>query len=162
MHILVQHLGVLCLLDHFNHGVPVGGVAIQWNYPEKIKVKIKGIYIKQKILNAITLNRHFKKQNKNLWRKTKEQVQTRISRGHESSSWEEFVKHSPPSILEQLTQLIETTALSPLKVIVTQSPNKEKYFCSRAITVDIGPDQKPIAPCYEVRAEEVRLYWNLT
>lgn len=41
------------------------------------------------------------------------QVQIKFFGGHESSSWEKFVKHfSPPSILEQLTQLIETTALS--------------------------------------------------
>ena len=34
--------------------------------------------------------------------------------GHKSSSWEELVKHfSPPSILEELTQLIQTTAAFP-------------------------------------------------
>lgn len=38
--------------------------------------------------------------------------------GHESSSWEELVKHfSPPSILEELAQLIDTTAVFPCNPI---------------------------------------------
>lgn len=37
----------------------------------------------------------------------------KVFAGHALSSWEELVKHfSPPSILEELTQLIETTAHS--------------------------------------------------
>ncbi len=79
----------------------------------------------------------------------------------ELSSWEELVKHfSPPSILEELSSYRQQPSLH--RFVVTQSSNKEKYFCSLAITVDIGHNQKPIAPCYEVQAEEVCLYWNLT
>lgn len=85
----------------------------------------------------------------------------KVCRGHKSFSWVKPAKHfSPPSIFQELTQLIETTA--PTFAVVTQSADKEKYFCSLAITVDIGCNQKPIALCYKVQAEEVRLYWNLT
>lgn len=45
----------------------------------------------------------------------------KVFRGHKSSSWEELVKHfSPPSILEELTQLIETTAAFPRNPIGQQ------------------------------------------
>lgn len=84
----------------------------------------------------------------------------KVCGGHKSSSWVKPAKHfSAPSILQELTRLIETTARS--FAVVTRSPDKEKYFCSLAITVDIGHNEKPIAPCYEVQAEEVCLYWNL-
>lgn len=80
----------------------------------------------------------------------------KVCGGHKSSSWVKPAKHfSAPSILEELSQLIEATARS--FAVVTQSPDKEKYFCSLAITVDIGHNQKPIALCYEVQAEEACL-----
>ena len=45
---------------------------------------------------------------------------------------------------------------SPLRIAVTQ-PAEEEYSYNLAITVDVGPNQKPIVPCYEVQPEEVCL-----
>lgn len=61
------------------------------------------------------------------------QVQIRFFEGHGSSSWEELVKvFSPPSSLEELTQLIETTAHS--------APNRRNPIAQ--------PGEIVLQPCY--------------